>query len=231
MQKPKRLLSIGEASEYLSVSIDTLRRWEKRGKIESLRSPGNHRYFSVEDLDKLFGKKYQHDKPKAGSRQKQKIEEKVDTESREAEKNITQEKVREAVYPFAPIVYPTLQRREDTEIIDRPAREVRIPEVKLIRIIQTKEEERIADDQVREIKKEETSASILTPANLEKPTDQAGEEDKTISQKPTEPGKRMDVIRKNFIIYAIVTLSILIAIAAIFFFIGVTSQDMLSPIP
>ena len=56
-----RLMSIGEASEYLGVSIDTLRRWEKKKRIEPLRSPGGHRYFSKDDLDALFGKRYTRD--------------------------------------------------------------------------------------------------------------------------------------------------------------------------
>lgn len=54
-------LSIGKAAEYLGVSIDTLRRWEKRGRVAALRSPGGHRYFRKEDLDNLFGKKYTRD--------------------------------------------------------------------------------------------------------------------------------------------------------------------------
>jgi excisionase family DNA binding protein len=60
--KTKRL-SIGEASEYLGVSIDTLRRWEKKGRIEPLRSPGGHRYYTQTDLDNLFNKKYTRDEP------------------------------------------------------------------------------------------------------------------------------------------------------------------------
>ena len=54
-----KLFSIGEASEYLGISIDTLRRWEKKGKIEPLRSPGGHRYYKRNELDSLFGKKYE----------------------------------------------------------------------------------------------------------------------------------------------------------------------------
>jgi len=56
-------LSIGEASEYLGVSIDTLRRWEKKGRINPLRSPGGHRYYTQTDLDNLFNKKYTRDEP------------------------------------------------------------------------------------------------------------------------------------------------------------------------
>ena len=56
--KLKELLAIGDAAKYLGVSIDTLRRWEKKGKVVPLRSPGGHRYFDKEALDKLFGTKY-----------------------------------------------------------------------------------------------------------------------------------------------------------------------------
>ncbi|MCH7641068.1 MerR family DNA-binding transcriptional regulator [Patescibacteria group bacterium] len=56
-------LSIGNASEYLGVSVDTLRRWEKKGSVAALRSPGGHRYFIRQDLDKLFGKKYTRTQP------------------------------------------------------------------------------------------------------------------------------------------------------------------------
>jgi len=56
-----KLLNIGQASKYLGVSIDTLRRWEKKGKIKTYRSPGGHRYFRKTDLDKVFGTKYERD--------------------------------------------------------------------------------------------------------------------------------------------------------------------------
>jgi len=55
----KNLLSISEASSYLGVSIDTIRRWDKKGKLPSFRSPGGHRYFKKTDLDHVFGKKYE----------------------------------------------------------------------------------------------------------------------------------------------------------------------------
>lgn len=58
MQDKKNYLTIGEASEYLGVSIDTLRRWERKGRIEPFRSPGGHRYYEKGDLDALFGKRY-----------------------------------------------------------------------------------------------------------------------------------------------------------------------------
>lgn len=59
--REKEILSIGEASEYLGISIDTLRRWEKRDRITAHRSPGGHRYFKRAELDSLFGLKYTRD--------------------------------------------------------------------------------------------------------------------------------------------------------------------------
>jgi putative resolvase len=44
------LITIREASDLLGVSIKTLRRWEKQGKISSIRTPGGHRRFRRQDL-------------------------------------------------------------------------------------------------------------------------------------------------------------------------------------
>lgn len=49
-------LPIGQAAEYLGVSIDTLRRWEEKGKIVAKRPDGRNRVFLVSDLEKTkFG--------------------------------------------------------------------------------------------------------------------------------------------------------------------------------
>ncbi|MDD4985147.1 MAG: helix-turn-helix domain-containing protein [Dehalococcoidales bacterium] len=53
MSKP---MSIGEAATYVGVSRDTLRRWEKSGKITPERSPTNRRYYTKELLDTLLKK-------------------------------------------------------------------------------------------------------------------------------------------------------------------------------
>lgn len=51
-----KYLPIGEAAEYLGVSIDTLRRWEEKGKLTSSRLDGKNRFFLMADLEKLkFG--------------------------------------------------------------------------------------------------------------------------------------------------------------------------------
>lgn len=42
--------SIQKAAEILGVSISTIRRWEKEGKLTCERTKGNHRRYTIEDL-------------------------------------------------------------------------------------------------------------------------------------------------------------------------------------
>lgn len=51
----ERLLNIKQASEYLNVSDDTLRLWDKSGKLKPLKTAGGHRRYRIEDLDKFLG--------------------------------------------------------------------------------------------------------------------------------------------------------------------------------
>lgn len=51
IQKNKKLVPISEAAEFLGVSIDTIRRWDKQGIIHSERPNGKDRYFSLEELE------------------------------------------------------------------------------------------------------------------------------------------------------------------------------------
>ena len=46
-------LSIGESAKRLGVSIDTVRRWEKSGKLRAYRLDGKNRSFIVRDIDAL----------------------------------------------------------------------------------------------------------------------------------------------------------------------------------
>lgn len=46
------LLTIGQAAQYLDVSIVTLRRWDESGKLVALRKHGGtHRYYRLRDLE------------------------------------------------------------------------------------------------------------------------------------------------------------------------------------
>jgi hypothetical protein len=44
-------ISISDASEKLDVSLDTIRRWEKKGLIKAHRSANGHRYFDKKEFD------------------------------------------------------------------------------------------------------------------------------------------------------------------------------------
>ncbi|PIR72728.1 MAG: hypothetical protein COU42_00140 [Candidatus Nealsonbacteria bacterium CG10_big_fil_rev_8_21_14_0_10_36_24] len=50
--KDKDLITISETAELLGVSIMTLRRWDKSGRLFSVRKkPGGNRYYRKEDID------------------------------------------------------------------------------------------------------------------------------------------------------------------------------------
>lgn len=48
----EKLLTITQAAEILAVSLDTLRRWDKSGKLVAIRKEGGtHRYYREKDLE------------------------------------------------------------------------------------------------------------------------------------------------------------------------------------
>jgi len=54
MKKDKNLLTIKEAAGFLKVSIDTLRRWDSKGKLRAIRSSGGHRYYPKDQLESFM---------------------------------------------------------------------------------------------------------------------------------------------------------------------------------
>ncbi len=52
--KNKILLNIGEVSKILNVSIQTIRRWDKKGKLISERSNSNQRQFNISSIKTLL---------------------------------------------------------------------------------------------------------------------------------------------------------------------------------
>ena len=50
-----KLLSIKEAASILGVNEETLRRWDRQRKVLAYRTPGGHRKYKPEDIEKLSG--------------------------------------------------------------------------------------------------------------------------------------------------------------------------------
>ena len=52
---PRQLLPAGEAARRLGVSLDTLRRWDRQGRIRTERDAGNRRLVAAEEVERLRG--------------------------------------------------------------------------------------------------------------------------------------------------------------------------------
>ncbi|HEY2326880.1 MAG TPA: helix-turn-helix transcriptional regulator [Gaiellaceae bacterium] len=52
---PKKAYSASEAATALGISLDTLRRWDKTGRIRVTRDAANRRIVSAKEIDRLRG--------------------------------------------------------------------------------------------------------------------------------------------------------------------------------
>lgn len=59
-----KLLNIKEASAYLNVSQDTLRKWDKSNKLKPFKTVGGHRRYDTDALDDFIGKEIYEDSNK-----------------------------------------------------------------------------------------------------------------------------------------------------------------------
>jgi len=60
MHRLEDLVQIGEAAKIRGVSIDTLRRWERSGKLKAEKTEGGHRRYRVADLLKVDNQNLRH---------------------------------------------------------------------------------------------------------------------------------------------------------------------------
>lgn len=51
---PDELLASGDAASLIGVHRDTIKRWEKLGRITSLRTPDGHRRYRRGDVEALL---------------------------------------------------------------------------------------------------------------------------------------------------------------------------------
>jgi molybdopterin-binding protein len=57
---PEKRLSIGEAARAIGVSPDTLRRWERAGKLRTTRDEANRRLVSRSEVERLSARPDRH---------------------------------------------------------------------------------------------------------------------------------------------------------------------------
>jgi molybdopterin-binding protein len=50
---PRQYYSAGEAARTLGISLDTLRRWDRQGRIETRRDNGNRRIVPAKEIERL----------------------------------------------------------------------------------------------------------------------------------------------------------------------------------
>jgi len=54
---PKDFYSAGEAAKTLGISADTLRRWDRQGRIETRRDASNRRIVPAAEIERLRGER------------------------------------------------------------------------------------------------------------------------------------------------------------------------------
>jgi molybdopterin-binding protein len=52
---PREYYSVGEAAKTLGISVDTLRRWDRSGRIKTERDSSNRRIVPASEIDRLRG--------------------------------------------------------------------------------------------------------------------------------------------------------------------------------
>jgi molybdopterin-binding protein len=52
---PRQIYTASEAAKRLGISLDTLRRWDRDGRIKTTRDRGNRRLVSAKEIERLRG--------------------------------------------------------------------------------------------------------------------------------------------------------------------------------
>jgi molybdopterin-binding protein len=58
---PRQTVSASEAARTLGISLDTLRRWDRNGRIRTERDAANRRRVPRAEVDRLLGHEEQHE--------------------------------------------------------------------------------------------------------------------------------------------------------------------------
>lgn len=57
---PRQLYTASEAARALGISLETLRRWDRAGKIETKRDGANRRVVAAAEIERLRGMRAEH---------------------------------------------------------------------------------------------------------------------------------------------------------------------------
>jgi molybdopterin-binding protein len=53
---PDRFMKAGDAARALGISLDTLRRWDREGRVRVTRDPSNRRMVPVSEVERIAGR-------------------------------------------------------------------------------------------------------------------------------------------------------------------------------
>jgi molybdopterin-binding protein len=59
-QVPRKDLSLGDAAKQIGVSVDTLRRWDRDGKLETTRDDNDRRRVPIAEVERLRASPQRH---------------------------------------------------------------------------------------------------------------------------------------------------------------------------
>jgi molybdopterin-binding protein len=58
---PRQTVTAAEAARMLGISLDTLRRWDRQGRIKTERDAANRRRVATSEVERLRGREETHD--------------------------------------------------------------------------------------------------------------------------------------------------------------------------
>ena len=216
--------SIGAAAKYLGVSIDTLRRWDKKGKLSSHRSLGGHRYFLKDDLDNVFKKPHHNQipKPLPQDRQPQMPNEELPKE------DATPQIIVESPIPVfntpvisevAPPSPPEEKVQITTEQYTFPQRTIEIPQSTPVQITETQQVAISVNPQPKvEIINQPSNEELLTKAKL-------------LTEKPAKADKEANGSILKIMLWLLLIFALIDLIIVIYLIIARSAPPMISPVP
>lgn len=215
-KEKESLLSIGDSADFLGVSVDTLRRWEKREKIIAYRSPGGHRYFKKSDLENLFGTKYE----RIDEDEDEDVDK--DTVKKDKKEPVETEQIKEPTDTTTTTAQNVNTQKDDEgSVQEREAREVKIPDLTPITTSTTQTPSDTASSGLRP----ETAESNLTNKQHAKISE-------ILSYETQEEEKEKDEKSKfNWNIVIIIFLVLFFALDVYLLFTLLGNSQMVSPIP